>query len=105
VTNALYRSSFLIYYLRSRSHVAGLVAVQETCLKIRMSKHSWRCVILVGTISAVCYAQSLRQETDQAGMLVGTAVRPTLFSETAYAKTLASEFNMVEPEDAMKWRA
>ena len=105
MTNALYRSSFLIYYLRSRSHVRGLVVVQANLLKIRMSKYSWRFVFLVGTISAVCYAQSLRQEADQAGLLVGTAVRPALLSETAYAKTLASEFNMVEPEDAMKWRA
>lgn len=50
-------------------------------------------------------AQSLRQEADNAGVLVGTAVRPTLLlSEPAYARTLAREFNMVEAEDAMKWR-
>ena len=36
-------------------------------------------------------------------MLVGAAVRPSQFSEPAYAVTLAREFNMVEPEDAMKW--
>ena len=36
-------------------------------------------------------------------MLVGAAVRPGLFSEAAYSATLAREFNMVEPEDAMKW--
>jgi endo-1,4-beta-xylanase len=36
-------------------------------------------------------------------MLVGAAVRPSLFSEAAYSATLAREFNMVEPEDAMKW--
>jgi endo-1,4-beta-xylanase len=34
---------------------------------------------------------------------VGTAVRPSLFSEAAYSATLAREFNMLEPEDAMKW--
>lgn len=49
--------------------------------------------------------QSLRQAADGAGLLVGTAVRPSLLSETAYAKTLAGEVNMVEPEDAMKWPA
>jgi len=38
-------------------------------------------------------------------VLVGTAVRPYAFSETAYSTTLAREFNMVEPEDAMKWLA
>jgi len=46
---------------------------------------------------------SLRQAADSAGILIGTAVRPSLFSETNYASTLAREFNMVEPEDAMKW--
>lgn len=38
-------------------------------------------------------------------MLIGTAVRPSLFTEAAYASTWARKFNMVEPEDAMKWRA
>jgi endo-1,4-beta-xylanase len=47
--------------------------------------------------------QSLRQAADSAGLLVGTAVRPSLLSESAYASTLAREFNMVEPEDALKW--
>jgi len=45
----------------------------------------------------------LRQAADRAGMLVGAAVRPALFSEATYSVTLAREFNMVEPEDAMKW--
>jgi endo-1,4-beta-xylanase len=48
-------------------------------------------------------AQSLRELADRAGILVGTAVRPSQFSEAAYASTLSREFNMVEPEDAMKW--
>jgi len=34
---------------------------------------------------------------------VGTAVRPSLFSETAYAATLTREYNMIKPEDVMKW--
>jgi hypothetical protein len=38
----------------------------------------------------------------QAHVLVSAAVRPSLFSEVAYSATLAREFNMVEPEDAMK---
>jgi endo-1,4-beta-xylanase len=54
-------------------------------------------------MASVCCAQSLRQEADNAGLLIGTAVRPTQLSEAAYASTLAHEFNMVEPEDAMKW--
>jgi len=54
--------------------------------------------------SILCLAQSLHQAGDQDGVLIGTAVRPSQFSETAYASTLAREFNLVEPEDAMKWR-
>jgi endo-1,4-beta-xylanase len=70
-----------------------------------MLKHLSRSVFLVGLITAACGAQSLRQAADGAGLLVGTAVRPYLFSESEYAKTLAREFNMVEPEDSMKWPA
>jgi endo-1,4-beta-xylanase len=36
-------------------------------------------------------------------MLIGAAVRPAQLSEAAYASTLAREFNMLEPEDALKW--
>lgn len=59
----------------------------------------------MGTMASICGAQSLRQEADKAGLLVGTAIRPAQLSEPAYASTLAREFNMIEPEDAMKWRA
>jgi endo-1,4-beta-xylanase len=45
----------------------------------------------------------LRQAASQSHLLIGAAVRPYLFSEAAYSATLAREFNMVEPEDAMKW--
>jgi endo-1,4-beta-xylanase len=49
--------------------------------------------------------QTLREAASSSGMLVGTAVRPSLFSEGPYSATLAREFNMVEPENAMKWMA
>jgi endo-1,4-beta-xylanase len=35
--------------------------------------------------------------------MVGAAARPAQLSETLYATTLAREFNMLEPEDVMKW--
>jgi endo-1,4-beta-xylanase len=38
-------------------------------------------------------------------MRVGAAVRPAQLSEPAYAAVLAHEFNMVEPEDALKWES
>jgi endo-1,4-beta-xylanase len=62
-----------------------------------------RVVSLVLLTSILCLAQSLRQAGDRDGMLIGTAVRPSMLSETAYASTLAREFSMVEAEDAMKW--
>ena len=46
---------------------------------------------------------TLRSASEQAHLLVGTAVRPSQFSEAAYSATLSREFNMVEPEDSMKW--
>jgi endo-1,4-beta-xylanase len=65
------------------------------------SHHRFLIVFLAAT--AVVPAPTLRQAADQAGMLVGAAVRPSLFSEAAYSATLAREYNMVEPEDVMKW--
>ncbi len=47
--------------------------------------------------------QTLREVVRGSGILIGTAVRPDQLSETVYASTLAQEFNMVEPEDALKW--
>ena len=48
-------------------------------------------------------AQTLRREADRAGVLVGAAVDPRRFNEADYTRTLAREFNLVEPENAMKW--
>jgi len=48
-------------------------------------------------------SKTLREASKTSGVLVGTAVRPSLLSEAAYSETLAREFSMVEPEDAMKW--
>jgi endo-1,4-beta-xylanase len=47
--------------------------------------------------------QSLREASSASGMLIGAAVRRAQLSEAAYASTLAREFNMLEPEDALKW--
>lgn len=68
-----------------------------------MSKHLWWFAIFVLVMTSFCSAQSLREEADNAGLLIGTAVRPSQLTESAYASTLAREFNMVEAEDAMKW--
>jgi endo-1,4-beta-xylanase len=53
--------------------------------------------------SASWQGQTLRQAADRSGLLVSAAVRAAQLAEPAYASTLAREFNMLEPEDAMKW--
>jgi len=70
----------------------------------------WRGCAFVLAVVAFCLgfgaavsAPSLRDAARSSGMLIGTAVRPAQLSEVAYASTLAREFNMVEPEDALKW--
>jgi endo-1,4-beta-xylanase len=70
-----------------------------------LKTHFLLSAILVTATASVSGAQSLRQEADHAGVLIGAAVRPSQLSEPAYASTLAREFNMVEPEDALKWLA
>lgn len=59
--------------------------------------------LISGAILIVGSPQTLRDAANSTGMLVSTAVRPDLFSEPAYAERLAREFNMIEPEDVMKW--
>jgi endo-1,4-beta-xylanase len=71
----------------------------------------WRALVLVLANAAFCLGngasgvpeQSLREAAQASGLLIGTAVRPAALSEPAYASTLAREFNMLEPEDALKW--
>jgi endo-1,4-beta-xylanase len=62
------------------------------------------CIFALASFS-ICAAQSLREVAEKAGVLIGTAVRPSQFGEKPYAFFLSREFNMVEPEDALKWRA
>jgi endo-1,4-beta-xylanase len=60
-------------------------------------------------IAVVCAPTSarveipLREAARNSRILIGTAVRPAHLSELDYASTLAREFNMLEPEDALKW--
>jgi endo-1,4-beta-xylanase len=54
-------------------------------------------------LGAASPKQSLREAAQGSGVLIGAAVRPTQLSEMAYASTLAREFNLLEPEDALKW--
>jgi endo-1,4-beta-xylanase len=51
------------------------------------------------------HSQTLREAAAKSGILVGTAVRPEQLTEPGYAATLAREFNMLEPENALKWES
>lgn len=55
--------------------------------------------------AGICPAQTLRQSADQIGLLVGAAVNPRISTDPVYAATVAREYNMVEPENQMKWTA
>ena len=59
--------------------------------------------LLLALICAPLFGQALRDLAGQRGIKVGAAVDPQYFAETAYATTLAREFNQVEPENAMKF--
>jgi endo-1,4-beta-xylanase len=59
--------------------------------------------LLLLLLGCPAFAQSLRQEAAHSGILVGTAVNPVYLNQPAYTSTLAREYNMLEPEDAMKW--
>ncbi len=47
--------------------------------------------------------QSLREVAESSARLIGAAARSSQLSEPLYATTLAREFNMLEPEDELKW--
>jgi endo-1,4-beta-xylanase len=53
-----------------------------------------RCVRFTGT---------LRQAAEPRGLLVGAAAFPEGLEDEWYAHTLASQFNLLAPENAMKW--
>jgi len=68
--------------------------------------HYWLAALLLVPLIAAAppLPTTLRQAASRTGLLVGTAVRPALFHESAYSETLSREFNMLEPENEMKWQ-
>jgi endo-1,4-beta-xylanase len=68
-----------------------------------MTFRSWLAALLGLGVLLPSGPPSLREAANSAGVLIGTAVRPSLFSEAAYSETLSREFSLVEPEDVMKW--
>jgi endo-1,4-beta-xylanase len=62
-------------------------------------------ILALNLIAGTASSQTLRETAERAGVLVGAAARADQLSEVPYAATLAREFTMLEPEDAMKWEA
>jgi endo-1,4-beta-xylanase len=60
-------------------------------------------VILSSSLQGIPRTFGLRDLAGPTGFLVGAAVNPSLLSVDAYAQTLGSEFNLVVPENAMKF--
>ena len=63
------------------------------------------CITFFSLLIGPAFSQTLRETAQRAGVLVGAAVRPEQLTEPSYATTLAREFNMLEPENILKWEA
>lgn len=72
-------------------------------MRPRLSLVCGQVFIVLITATGVAQAPATLRTAARSHILIGAAVRPSLFSERAYAETLAREFDLVEPEDAMKW--
>jgi endo-1,4-beta-xylanase len=69
-------------------------------LKIRLLTS---CTLALSLAYAASPPLSLREAAQNSAIQIGAAVRPANLAESAYAATLAREFSMLEPEDALKW--
>ena len=76
---------------------------EERTMKLGMRAAMVVLAGLAGGIVIPARGQTLREGAESAEVLVGTAVRAEQLSEAAYAATLAREYNLMEPEDALKW--
>lgn len=61
------------------------------------------CLAIFVAFAAPIPGGTLREAADRCRVLLGAAARPANLSEPTYASTLAREFNLLEPEDALKW--
>ena len=76
-------------------------AYYQTLVSTPFRHFAWIACLTLVVVPA--FSPALRQAAERTGMLMGAAVRPEQLSEPLYAATLAREFNMLEPEDALKW--
>lgn len=93
-------------WFRRRSHGWLLSSVTAAAV---LGAASAACALPVGPSATVhpCLAPgadcTLRQIASAAGVRIGAAAAPQFLAETAYAQTLASEFNSITAENQMKW--
>jgi endo-1,4-beta-xylanase len=62
-------------------------------------------IALILLLSLSAHAQTLREAAVMRGLTVGTATQPGLTRDAAYSAVLAREFNLIEPENEMKFDA
>jgi endo-1,4-beta-xylanase len=73
--------------MKSRYNVAMPIRALAICLALGPAVH----------------AASLRELADARGILIGAAVNPSLLTDAAYTDTLTRDFNLVVPENVMKF--
>lgn len=61
------------------------------------------CIACCSWILGSAFSQTLRESAAHSGILVSAAAQPDRLTEPVYATTLAREFNMLEPENSLKW--
>ena len=59
--------------------------------------------VLLTACIVIAQGPSLRSLADARGIRIGAAIQPRRLTETEYAQTLAREFNLVTPENDMKF--
>jgi endo-1,4-beta-xylanase len=81
--------------LRHRRVILGLSAVLAT----------WVCAALVTLVAPTAQAagSTLRSAAEAKGLYFGAALSTAHISEAPYASTAATQFDMVTPENEMKW--
>ena len=73
---------------------------------LSMPRHTdvgFRLLVFAALAAFSLNSQTLRQEADRLGVKISGAVNPGKFTEPAYAQAVAREFNMIEPENVMKF--
>ncbi len=69
----------------------------------RIFKRIPKILLAIALAAPLLSAQTLRSVASRAGILVSTAAAPYFLHQLDYTKTLASQYDMLEAENSMKW--